>query len=120
MMIDAEMTDAEVAAQVVRTDRFIAEFRELIAGTTVDPRSSCAGARQRGLQRIAATVDQVDYIVFANLANINAAMRGGLLEVLEVRLLAVGAGPTLDFTDAAAFLAVFQPMIDMARARRLQ
>jgi len=47
----------------------------------------------------------VDYAFFSNLANINAALRGGLLELIEVRLLAVGAGPTLDFVDAAAFLA---------------
>ena len=32
----------------------------------------------------------------------------------------VGAGPTLDFADAKAFLAGFQPMIDMALKRRLQ
>ena len=54
-----------------------------------------------------------------NLANINAAMHGGLLEVIEVRLMYVGAGPTLDFADATAFLAEFKPMIDMALARRL-
>jgi hypothetical protein len=54
----------------------------------------------------------------SNLSNINAAMRSGLLEVIEVRLLAVGAGPTLDFVDTAAFLAGFRPMIDVALARR--
>ena len=32
----------------------------------------------------------------------------------------VGGGPTLDYADAAAFLAAFQPMIDMALRRRLQ
>jgi hypothetical protein len=31
----------------------------------------------------------------------------------------VGAGPTLDFADATAFLATFQPAIDMALRRRI-
>jgi hypothetical protein len=46
-------------------------------------------------------------------------MRGGLLKV-EVHLKCVGAGPTLDFADAAAFLAGFEPMIETARRRRLR
>jgi hypothetical protein len=65
-------------------------------------------------------VDAVDYVTYANLANINEAMRGGLLNVIEVYLLAVGAGPTLDYADAKAFLAEHQPLIDMALKRRLQ
>lgn len=65
-----------------------------------------------GLQRIASTLDAVPYVTMSNLANINAALRGGLLELIEVRLLAVGAGPTMDFVDAAAFLAGFRPMIE--------
>ena len=54
-----------------------------------------------------------------NLANLNGAMRGGLLEVIEVHLKCVGGGPTLDHADATAFLAAFQPVIDMALTRRL-
>jgi hypothetical protein len=116
-----EMTDAEVAAQVERTDAFIVALRELIAATTTDPASPCADHHRRGLARIAATFDQVDYVVFANLANINAAMRGGLLELLEVQLMCVGAGPTLDYPNAAAFLAeLHRPLTDMVRKRRLQ
>jgi len=46
--------------------------------------------------------------------------RGGLRDVIEVHLLAVGSGPTLDHADAAAFLAAFQPMIGAALKRRLQ
>jgi hypothetical protein len=42
-----------------------------------------------------------------------------LLELIEVRLMCAGAGPTLDFADAIAFLAGFKSMIDMALARRL-
>jgi hypothetical protein len=53
------------------------------------------------------------------LENLDAAMRGKLLSVIEVHLLAVGGGPTLDFSSATAFLAEFQPMIDMALRRRL-
>jgi hypothetical protein len=65
-------------------------------------------------------VDAVDFVVFANLANLNAALRGGLLDVIEVRLTCVGASPTLDFADSSAFLAGFQPMIDVALKRQLQ
>ena len=35
-------------------------------------------------------------------------MGGGLLNLIEVGLLAVGAGPTLDFADATAFLVGFE------------
>src|SRR5262245_4450987 len=59
-----EMTDEEARQQVERTDRFIAAFRELIASTVVDPASPCEVACHRGLERIAATVDAVDYVVF--------------------------------------------------------
>ena len=118
-MTDVEMTDDEVADQIERADRFIADFREMIAATVVDPGSACADHQRRGLQRIADTLDAVPYVTMCNLANIDAAMRGGLMGLIEVRLMCVGGGPTLDFQDAAAFLAGFQPMIDMALARRL-
>ena len=75
------MTDDEAR----RADRFIAVFREMIAATIVDPSSPCANEKRGGLQRIAATVDQVDYVHFANLANLNAALRGGLMDLIEVR-----------------------------------
>ena len=120
MMTDLEMPDDEVRQQVERADRFIADFREMIAATVVDPASACADYERRGLQRIAATLDAVPYVTFCNLANLDAALRGGLLDLIEVRLMCVGGGPTLDFADATAFLTVFQPMIDMARKRRLQ
>ena len=114
------MTDEEVRRQVERTDAFIAAFRELIASTVVDLASPCEAPCRRGLERIGATVDAVDYVTFANLANLNAALRGELLSLIELQLMCVGAGPTLDFVDAKAFLAGFQPMIDMALKRRLQ
>ena len=91
----------------------------MIAATVVDPASPCADYKRRGLQRIGATLDAVPYVTFCNLANLDTALRGGLLDLIEVRLMCVGAGPTLDYADATAFLAVFQPMIDMALARRL-
>jgi len=47
-------------------------------------------------------------------------MRGGLLDLIEVGLLAVGAGPTLDFAHATAFLAGFEAVIEKVRRRRLQ
>ncbi|SRR6266852_4823584 len=120
MMTDVEMTDDEVRQQVERADCFIEQLRDAITATVVDPASACADAQRRGLQRIAATLDAVEYVTMCNLANLDAAMRGGLLDLIEVRLMCVGAGPTLDFEDAVAFLAAFRPMIDMARARRLQ
>ena len=113
------MTDAEVCQQIERADRFIEQLRETIAETVVDPDSLCADAQRAGLHRIADTLDEVDYVVLANLANINTALRGALLDVIEVHLLAVGAGPTLDHADAAGFLAAFQPLIDLVLARRL-
>ena len=115
-----EMTDAQVRAQVERTDQFISDFRAMIADTVVNPASACAEEQRAGLRRIANTLDAVPYVTFANLANINTAMRGGLMELIEVRLIAVGGGPTLDFADAASFLAVFEPIIEKARKRRLQ
>ena len=39
-MMTGEMTDAEVADQIERADRFIADFREMIAATVVDPASA--------------------------------------------------------------------------------
>jgi hypothetical protein len=114
------MTDEEAQQQVERTDAFIAAFRELIASAAVDPASPCEAACYRGLERIAATVGAVDYITYANLANLNTALRGGLLDLIEVQLKCVGGGPTLDFQDAAEFLARFQPVIDAALRRRLQ
>jgi hypothetical protein len=118
MTTDIEMTDDEVKAQVARANAFIAEFREMVETTVVDSASPCADYKRRVLQRIAATIDQVPYVLMCNLANINAAMRGGLMMVIEVQLMAVGGGPTLDFENAEAFLAEHQPVIDMARARR--
>ena len=61
-----------------------------------------------GFSRIADTLDAVPYVTMCNLANLNAALRGGVLDLIEVRLLAVGGGPTLDYADAAAFLAGFE------------
>jgi hypothetical protein len=75
-MTDVEMTDAEVA----RSDRACGPFHCLIATTAVDPASLCADDQRRGLRRIAATLDTVPFVTFCNLANINTAMRGGLLD----------------------------------------
>ena len=119
-MMAVEMTDDEARQQVQRTDRFIAEFREMIAATVVDPASPCADAQRRGLQRIAATLDAVTYVTFCNLANLDAALRGGVLDLIEVQLMCVGGGLTLDYESAAEFLAAFDPMIETARKRLLQ
>ena len=81
------MTDAQVRQQVERADRFIERLRDMIAATPVDPASKCADEQRRGLRRIAATLDAVPFVMFCNLANIDAAMRGGLMEMIEVRLI---------------------------------
>jgi|SRR6267378_7965702 hypothetical protein len=114
------MTDAEVADQIERADRFIADFREMIAATVVDPIRACADYQRRGLQRIADTVGAVPYLTMCNLSNLDAALRGGLLDLIEVQLMCVGAGPTLDFENAEAFLRGFESMIEKVRKRRLQ
>jgi len=77
----------------------------------VDPESLCADDHPAGLQRISATLDAVPYVTMSNLANLNVAMRGARLSVLEVHLMCVGAGPTMDYANATAFLAAFQPAI---------
>ena len=66
---------------------------------------------------IVQTIDAVDYVDLCNLATLNQAMHGGLLDLLKVKLMRVGAGPTLDYDDASAFFADFQPMLDASRAR---
>jgi hypothetical protein len=120
MMTDAEMNDAEVADQIERADRFIADFREMIAATVVDPARACADEARRGLQRISDTLDAVPFLTWCNLSNLDAALRGGLLDLIEVRLMCVGAGPALDYADATAFLAGFETVIEKVRRRRLQ
>ena len=113
------MNDAELADQIDRAYRFIGRLSDAIAATAADPASLCADARRRGLQRIAATLDVVPYVTMCNLANLDAAVGGGPMEVIEVRLMCVGAGPTLDYADAAAFLARYETVIEKARRRRL-
>jgi hypothetical protein len=97
------MPDAEVRQQIERADSFIADFRAMIAATAVDPASPCADASRRGLQRIADTLDAVPFLKACNLANLDAALRGGLMDLIEVRLMCVGGGPTMDYADAVEF-----------------
>ena len=90
------MTDAEVAAQIERADRFIAGFREMVATAEVDPTSPCTAEHRRGLARIGGTLDAVPFGTMCNLANLDVALRGGLVDLIALRLMCVGAGPTLD------------------------
>jgi hypothetical protein len=72
-------------------------------------------------QRIAATLDAVPFVTFCNLTNnLNTAMRGELLDLIEVGLLAVGGGPTLAYADATAFLAGSETVMEKVRRRWLQ
>jgi hypothetical protein len=114
------MIDARVAARVEQTDRFIAEFREMVEATAVDPCGPCADVQRRALRRIADTLDAVPYATMCNIATLDAATAGLLLEVIELRLTYVGCFPTLDFVNAEAFFSAFQPVIDKALRRLLQ
>ena len=76
-MTTVEMTDAEVAAQIERADRFTADFRGMVAATEVDPRSPCADDHLRGLARIAETLEAVPFVTMFNLANMDTALRVG-------------------------------------------
>ena len=114
------ITDPQVAAHVERTDRFIDDVRELIETTTPDPRSPCADVQRRTLRRIADTLDEVPYGTMCNIATVDAAMAGVLMEMIELRLMYVGCGPKLDFAGAEAFLDAFQPVIDKALRRLRQ
>ena len=117
-----EMTDTEIRDEIRRADRFRDELRTAINETVVDSGSNCADASRRGLKRIADTFDAVPFVMFANLSNIDAAMRtrgAGLVSIIEVYLRAVGSGPTLDYADATVFLTQFEPLVTMARKRRI-
>jgi hypothetical protein len=69
-----DMTDVEVDRQITRADRFIAGLREMIDDAIAN---SVSRIEQHGqcLRRIAATIDQVDYVTMCNLANLDAAWR---------------------------------------------
>jgi hypothetical protein len=92
----------------------------LIASTAVDSASPCEAACYRGLERIAATVDAVDYIHLCQSGEPQHGVARRAAGPIEVQLKCVGGGPILDFQDAAEFLARFQPLIDAALRRRLQ
>ena len=119
MTAAAEMTDEEIRQQIERADRFREALRDAIQATAVDPVSLCADAQRCGLRRNADTLDAVPFVTFCNLANINTAKRGGFMSLIEAHLMCVGAGPTLDFADAAVLLARFEAMIEQVRKRRL-
>src|SRR6478736_5565961 len=87
MMTDVEMTDAEVADQIERADRFIEQLRDAITATVVDPASLCADAQRRGLRRIADTLDAVPYVTMS------AAQRSsGKIIAMPTRIAAMQSG----------------------------
>lgn len=120
-----EMTDTEVREQISRADAFRERLRIAVdeAADGLDPASPCITEARSGLKRIADSLDAVPLVTFANLANIDLAMTkrtgSGVMRVLELQLRVVGAGPELDYPDAASLLAVFQPVIDTALKRRV-
>src|SRR5262249_41764226 len=104
--------DAEAHEYVVRTDAFIDDIFELLTNT--QPVNPNAGS---SWWRIAKTIDAVDYIDLCNLATLNEVMKGALLDAIEVKLMCIGAGPTLDYADAPAFFAEFQSTIETGLKR---
>jgi len=89
--IDSEFTQAN--SELIRLR--IEEKRKTPISTEV----------RRKLGRIADTADAVDSITFCNLANLDAAIPGLLLDVIEVQLKFVGKGFAPDmFTDAPALI----------------
>ena len=99
--------------------RFIEQLRDAIAEAIANPVNTI-DQHDQCLERIAATLEAVPFVTMCNLANLDVALRGGLLDLLELRLTCVGAGPTLNYADATAFLAGFETMIESARRRRMQ
>jgi hypothetical protein len=119
-----EMTDIEVREQVERAERFIEQLREMIAEAIANPVSSIE-QHDQCLRRIAAKLDAVPFVTMCNMANLDMAWRGRLhgmtfMSVIEVYLVCAGGGPTLDYADATAFLAVFERMVEQAHRQRLQ
>lgn len=120
-----EMTDSEIKGQVERTDAFIASLRHAIdeAVADLDPHSPCIDQARAGLKRISATLDDVDYVLLANLSAIDAALTRrtgcGLLPIIEVHLMAVGSGPTLDHATATQFLSPFTDIVETVRRRKI-
>jgi hypothetical protein len=109
---------------VERAERFIADLREMITEAIANP-VSAIDQHGQCLQRIAATLDAVPFVTMHNMANLDAAWRGRLhgmtfMSVIEVYLMCAGGGPTLDYADATAFLAVFERMVEQAHRQRLQ
>jgi hypothetical protein len=120
----AEMTDAEVKEQIERADRFTEALRHVIseAVAAVDPSSPCANEASAGLAKIEATLDQAPFVVFCNLANLDAAIKRtgtGLMPLNELRLMATGAGPSLDFKNATELLAPLANIVEQVRRRKI-
>ena len=117
MMQREEMTDAEVAATISRTDAFIEAVGNAIseAIAAVDPASPCASEARRGLARISATLCEADYVMMSNLSVLDLAMKNrigtGLLPIIELHLRAVGGGPTHNYENATEFLRMFEPVV---------
>lgn len=117
------MTDAEVADQIARADRFIEQLRDAITEAIANP-VSAIDEHERCLQRVAQSLDAVPFVTMCNLSNLDTAFHNRMgmpiMSVIKVYLMSAGCGPTFDYPDATAFLAAFEPLIEKARRRRLQ
>jgi hypothetical protein len=118
-MMTGELTDAEVATQIERGS-LRCRFSRFGRG---DATRYGQPLRRRSPSRASAdsgTLDAVPLLSRCNLSNLDAALHGNLLDLIKVNPMCVGGGPTLDYPDAAAFLAGFDPLIEKARTRMLQ
>jgi hypothetical protein len=113
------MTTASETPMVDQVDRFREALRTAINETVVDRNSNCAEASRRGLRRIAETLDSVSDATVYNLSVLDIATGGLIMEAVSAMLRAVGAGPTLDFRNAAEFFQSFQNIADTVKRRRL-
>ena len=104
---------------VDRVDGFRDALRDAVANTLADPKANCAEAQGRTLKRIAETLDAVPDVMLHNLAVIDEATGGQVMVAAKMYLLAVGSGRTVDYADAAAFLAEFNPLFEAVRKRRI-
>jgi hypothetical protein len=113
------MTSMTETPMVDRVDRFRDILCDAIAETPVDQWANCAEAQRRTLRRIAETLHAVPDVTMHNLVVIDIATRGVVMAAIKVKLLAVGAGPTLDYSNATVFLNELQPLVDMVFERRI-
>jgi hypothetical protein len=104
-----------IAERIEMIDLFRGEL--VVATLDAMKTQSTTDFGERVLSAIVESYDAVDDITLHNLAVIDTAMRGALVDLIRVRLVEVGAG-SFNYDGAPAFLAEFAPMVDAVRQQR--